>query len=277
MLRWISYDTEGIGQHTDKKRLKKIKDMEEIDKDMENIVIDLTRRNQKSPEPMKKSVQKSTYTSDNLDDFKVKLICFLCLKGKSLEIEIKEKETQKIDQSNLKLIFEDLKQLSLLVKSLFLIQDSKQYFKGEEKKREISPMPKKEAPRKGKTTMEIEDDGNGTDVTEVISDDDRDSFDGGRSKTPKKNVKEEKKESLRDIANKARQNKSVTRKPPSDDEDEDEDRGAKGKKGKTSAKKGKAQDTTIQGPFSGNTIVLTGVMVDMSRDNMTDLLKMLGA
>jgi len=122
--------------------------------------------------------------------------------------------------------------------------------------------------------MEVEDDGNGTDVTEVISDDDKDSLE---RKTPVKGKKEDKKESLRDLANKYGKSKPIVRKAPSEDEDEEEDKGTKGKKGKSSAKKGKAQETTIQGPFSGNTIVITGVMDGMSRDNLTDLLKMLGA
>jgi len=47
-------------------------DFDEIDKDMGNISIDLSKSNPRKPSPDPKSTHKPKYTSDNLDEFKVK-------------------------------------------------------------------------------------------------------------------------------------------------------------------------------------------------------------
>lgn len=153
--------------------------------------------------------------------------------------------------------------------------------------------------------MEIEhfdDDGYDTSRTEVLDDDDIAPL---KPQKPQTNASNEKPKSLKDIAS---QYKPTTNKPQASDEpkslrdiasqhkpvkkvvrkdrDRDEDdmeeeeeiKPKKGGKGSTTAKaKGKVTDETIQGPFSGQTCVITGVLDGVNRDTLTDILKMLGA
>ncbi len=138
--------------------------------------------------------------------------------------------------------------------------------------------------------MDIEDDGssNKTDATEVVEDIER-----ARSASPQKNTDNDGAFSIGQIARKFKQNKGTFNMNKDSDDDDQKGKNKSNKKtaninrskttmeteSTTKPKKGKKKDdeNMVQGPFSGTTIVLTGHFDQISRSDLEDLLKSLGA